>query len=150
VHYVHSSTNPNGNHQPGGNKTKGRGKNHKGGRNNNNKPKDNVNNDISKYSVGEGKKEKRKVKFPCNICIDDHLTHLCPKLKEDASLLSLPPDVLTNPFPHNHHMASSSSNAKNAASGNQNPLMHEGDRLCVNMVKYLINVATRSRNYSSS
>jgi len=58
--------------------------------------------------------------------------------------------MLTNPFPHNQHMASSSSNAENATSGNQNPPTHEGDRLCVNMVKSQINVATWSRDYSSS
>jgi hypothetical protein len=150
VHSVQSSTNPNGNQQPGGNKRKGCGNNRKGGRNNDNKPKDNANNDRLKVNVGEGKKEKRKVKFPCKLCTDDHLTHLCPKLEEAVRLLSLPPVVLTNPFLHNQHMASSSSNARNAVSGSQNPPTHEGDRLCINMVKSQINVATRSRDYSSS
>jgi hypothetical protein len=150
VHYVQSSTNPNGNQQPGGNKRKGHGNNRKGGRNNNNKPKENANNDRLKVNAGEGKKEKQKVKFPCKLCTDDHLTHLCPKLEEATRLLSLPPTVLTNPFPHNQHMASSSSNAKNAVSGNQNPPVHEDDRLCINMVKSQINVATRSHDYSSS
>jgi hypothetical protein len=28
--------------------------------------------------VGEGKTEKRKVKYLCKICTNDHLTHLCP------------------------------------------------------------------------
>jgi hypothetical protein len=65
-------------------------------------------------------------------------------------ILSQTPTVLTNPFPHNQHMALSSSNARNAVSGNQNPLAHEGDYLCVNMVKSQINVATRSRGYVSS
>jgi hypothetical protein len=44
-------------------------------------------------------------------------------------------------------MASSSSNAENGVSGNQNPSTHEGDHLCVNMVKSQINVATWSRDY---
>jgi hypothetical protein len=57
--------------------------------------------------------------------------------------------VLTNPFPHNQHMASSSSNAKNVASGSQNPPTQDGDHLCINMVKYEVNVATRSHDYSS-
>jgi hypothetical protein len=47
-------------------------------------------------------------------------------------------------------MASSSSNSINESSGNQNPLAHEGDRLCVNMVKYHIYVATQSRDYGST
>jgi hypothetical protein len=89
---VQSSTNPNGNQQLGGNKRKGRGNNRKGGRNNDNKPKDNAKNDRLKVNAGEGKKEKRKVKFPCKLCIDDHLTHLCPKLEEAARILSLPPN----------------------------------------------------------
>jgi hypothetical protein len=58
VHYVQSSTNLNGNQQPGGNKKKGWGNNRKGGKNNNNKPKDNGNNEKSNNNVGEGKKER--------------------------------------------------------------------------------------------
>jgi hypothetical protein len=58
--------------------------------------------------------------------------------------------VLTNPFPHNQHMDLGSSNTKNVSSGNQNPSTHEGDHLCVNMVKSQIDVATRSRDYDSS
>jgi hypothetical protein len=100
-------------------------------------------------NAGEGKKERRKVKSPCKLCTDDHLTHLCPKLAEVVSLLSLPPVVLTNTFPHNQHMASSSSNAENVASGSQNPPAQDGDRLCINMVNSQVNVATGSRNYSS-
>jgi hypothetical protein len=121
VHSVHSSSNPNNNQQLGGNRKKGRHNNHKGGRNNNKKPKCNDKND---NNVGEGKKEKRKVKFPCKLCTDDHLTHLFPKLEKVVRLLYQLPDVMTNPFPHNHHMALSSSNARNVSSGNQNPLTH--------------------------
>jgi hypothetical protein len=80
VHYVQSLTTPNGNQQAEGNKNKGHGKNSKGWRNNKNKPKDNSNNENLNNNVGEGKKERRKVEFPCKICTDDHLTHLCPKL----------------------------------------------------------------------
>jgi hypothetical protein len=120
VHSVQMSTNPNGNQQPGGNKNIGRGNNHKA-RKNNNKPKDNGNNEKSNNNVGEGKKERQKVKFPCKLCTNNHLTHLCPKIVEATRLLSLLPAVLTNLFPHNHQMASSSSNAENEASGSQNP-----------------------------
>jgi hypothetical protein len=149
IHYVHSSTNPNGNQQPGGNKKKGCGNNCKGGRNDN-KAKDNANNYRLKFNVGEGNKEKRKVKFPCNIYTYYHLTHLCPKLEEATRILSLPPSMMTSPFPHNKHMASSSFNVGNVVSGIQNHPTHEGDRLCVNMVKSQINVATQSHDYSSS
>jgi hypothetical protein len=148
VHFVQSLTNPNGNQQPRGNRRKGRG-NHKGGRNDN-KTKENANNDRLKVNDGEGKREKKKVKFPCKLCTDDHLTHLFPKIEEATRLLSQLSTMLTNPFLHNHHMASSSSNAINVAGGNQNPLAHEGDCLCVNMFKSQINLATWSRDYSSS
>jgi hypothetical protein len=57
--------------------------------------------------------------------------------------------VLTNPFPHNQHLASSSSNAGNAVGGGQNHQSQDGDRLCINMVDAKIDVATRSRDYSS-
>jgi hypothetical protein len=40
----------------------------KGGGNNNQNPKSDVN-------ARGSKKEKRKVKFPCNICNEYHLTH---------------------------------------------------------------------------
>jgi hypothetical protein len=82
---VQSSKNPNGNQQLGENKKKGRN-NCKGGKNNN-KPKDNGNNEKMNNNAGEGKRERCKVKFPCNICTDDHLTHLCPKLAESSRLL---------------------------------------------------------------
>jgi hypothetical protein len=140
--------NPNGDQQLDGNKRKGQ-KNHKGGRNGN-KPKDKYNNGKHNDNAGEGKKEKCKVKFPCKLCTDDHLTHLCPKLVEAARLLNLPPVVLMNPFPHNQHLASSSSNARNAPGGSQNPPSQDGDRVCINMVDAKINIATRSRDYSSS
>jgi hypothetical protein len=134
VRFMQSSTDPNGNQQPGGNKKKGCNNNRKGGKNKN-KPKDNGNNE---------KTNKNK------ICMDDHLTHLCPKLAEIVILLSLPPVMLTNPFPHNQHMASSSSNVENASGGIQNPLSQDNDRLCINMINYQVNVATLSHDYSSS
>jgi hypothetical protein len=82
--------------------------NHNGGKNGN-KSKDN--NEKTGNSAGEGQREKRKVKCPCNLCTDDHLTHLCPKLAEAARILAQSPAVLTNPFPH-QHLASSSSNVE--------------------------------------
>jgi hypothetical protein len=100
VHSMQSSNDPNGNQQLGENKNKGRKNNLKGGKNNN-KPKDNGNNEKMNNNVGEGKKEMRKVKFPCELCTNDHLTDLCPKIAEAARLLSLPPVVLKNHFPHN-------------------------------------------------
>jgi hypothetical protein len=140
VHSVQSSANPNGNQQPGGGNKKGCN-NHKGGKNNN-KPKGNGNNDKTNNNAREGKRERRKVKFPCNLCTNYHLTHLCPKLAETVRLLSLSPTVLMNPFPHNQHMASISSNARNVTGGSQNPPLQDDKCLCINMVDEKVNVAT--------
>jgi hypothetical protein len=90
------------------------------------------------------------VKFPCKLCTNDHLTHLCPKLIEAARLLNLPPSVLKNPFPHNQHLASSSSNTGNVPGRSQNPPLQDGNCVCINMVNAKIDVATHSRDYSSS
>jgi hypothetical protein len=128
VHFVQSLTSLNGNHQTGGNKKKGRNNNHNGGKNNN-KPKDNGNNEKTNNNAGEGKKERWKVNFPCKLCIGNHLTHLFPKLVKAMRILSLLPIMLTNPFPHNHHMSSNYVNAGNVASGSQNPSMQDNDHL---------------------
>jgi hypothetical protein len=92
VHSVQSLKNPYGNQQQGGNNKKGRNK-RKGGKNGN-KPKDNNNNEKTGSNFGEGKREKCKVNFPCNICTYDHLTHLFPKLAEAARLLAQSPAVM--------------------------------------------------------
>jgi hypothetical protein len=118
VHSVQSSTNPNGNQQLGVNKKKGHN-NCKGGKNGN-KPKDNNNNDKTGNNDGEGKRERRKMNFPCKIFTDDNLTHLCLRLGEVARLLAQSPAMVMNPFPHNQHLASRSSNVRNAAGGGQN------------------------------
>jgi hypothetical protein len=65
-------------------------------------------------------------------------------------LLSQSSVVLTNPFPHNQHLALSSSNTGNVAGGIQNPSLQDGNRLCINMVYEKFNVATRSQDYISS
>ena len=50
-------------------------------------------------------KKMNKVKFPCNLCGDSHLTHLCPQITEAKRLLGQPNAaqqtvVLSNHFPH--------------------------------------------------
>jgi hypothetical protein len=58
--------------------------------------------------------------------------------------------MLTNPFPHNQHLASSSLNTGNAPGASQNPPPQDGDRVCINMVDAKIDIATRSRDHGSS
>ena len=59
-----------GNQQPSGKKKKG-----KKGEGNQNKPKP-MNN------ANGGKKDKKKVNFPCNLCQGDHLTHQFPLIDQ--------------------------------------------------------------------
>ena len=78
---VHSlqSLNQKGNQQPERNKKKGKN-NHRGGNKN-----ENANfNDKNPRNAGGDKQSKRKVKFPCKLCKDDHLTYLCPRIEEQV------------------------------------------------------------------
>ena len=57
-----------------------------------------------KEDEGDNKKTN-KVKFPCKLCGESHLTHLCTKISEAKRLLGQPNTtqqmvVLSNPFPH--------------------------------------------------
>jgi ribosomal protein L44E len=61
-------------------------------------------NNGKKEDEGDNKKTN-KVKFPCKLCGESHLTHLCPKINEAKRLLGQPNiaqemTILSNPFPH--------------------------------------------------
>ena len=58
------------NQQPRRNRKKGKNNNRKGG----NKNENANNSDKNGRNAGGDKQEKRKVKFPCKLCQDDHLT----------------------------------------------------------------------------
>ena len=92
-----------GNQQPRRNRKKGKN-NRKGG----NKDENANNNDKNDGNFGGEKQTKRKVKFLCKLCKDDHLTYLCPRIKEASRFLAQGPAVLTNPLPHNQNMNSKS------------------------------------------
>ena len=64
-----------GNQQPRRNKKNGKN-NHKGGNRNENANS----NDKNTQNAGGDKQRKCKVNFPCKLCKDDHLTHLCPQI----------------------------------------------------------------------
>ena len=91
------SSDQKGNQQPGRNRKKGKNNNRKGG----NKNENANNNDKNGRNVGGDKQAKCKVKFPCKLCKEDHLTYLCPRIEEALRFLAQGPDVLTNPLPHN-------------------------------------------------
>ena len=72
---VFAQTSQKGNQQPGRKKKRG-----KKGEGNQKKQKPTKNAD-------GGKKEKKKVKFPCKLCHEDHLTHLYPLMDQAQKLL---------------------------------------------------------------
>jgi hypothetical protein len=126
------STNPKANQQPDGKKKqRKKGKGDK-------KPTNNV---------GGGNIEKKKSKYPCNLCMEDHPTHLCPRLAEAQKLLAQQqPVVLTNPFPHGKNLTQASSSMDG---GSQGPPPSSSNPSAVNvyMLKGDAHIATRAHDY---
>ena len=84
---VFAQTSQKGNQQPSGKNKRG-----KKGEGNQNKQKPTNNAD-------GGKKEKKKVKFPCKLCHEDHLAHQCPLMEQAQKMLKgQQPVVLKDPF----------------------------------------------------
>ena len=77
------SSDQKGNQQPGRNK-KNEKNNHKGGNKNENANYD----DKNTRNVGGDKQNKHKVKFPCKLCKEDHLTHLCPHMEDTSRFIA--------------------------------------------------------------
>jgi hypothetical protein len=62
---------------------------------------------------GERNTEKKKSKYPFNLCTEDHLTHQFPWIAEARKLLAQrQPAVLINPFPHGKNLTQDSSSAE--------------------------------------
>ena len=77
------SSDQKGNQQPRRNRKKGKNNNNKKGGNKNENAN---NNDKNNKNAGGDKQNKHKVKFPCKLCKDDHLTYLCPRMDEASKL----------------------------------------------------------------
>ena len=72
-----------GNQHPGRNKKKEKN-NRKGGNKNKNA---NYNDKNARNAEGDNH-TKHKVKFPFNLCKEDHLTHLCPRMEDASSFIT--------------------------------------------------------------
>jgi hypothetical protein len=84
-------------------------------------------------NAGGGKIEKRKSKYLCNLCTEDHPLHLCPRLAKDQKLLAhQKPAVLMNPFSHGKNMAQASTSSS-AERGIQGPPMSTGNNSATNV-----------------
>ena len=95
--------------------------------------------------LGGGKQAKQKVKFPCKLCKDNHLTYLFPCIEEASRFLAHGPTVLTNPLLHNQNMNSKS---HDQFSDDHDPPETSG-RGCINMV-CAVKVVMHAKDYGSS
>jgi hypothetical protein len=132
---VHSiqTTNPKANQQPEGKKKQR--KKSKGDK----KPND---------KAGEGTTEKRKVRYPCNICAEDHPTHLCPRLAEAQKFVTQQQQaVLTNPFQHGHNLTQASVSTEKGSHENCPP-QNASSSVNIYMMKSDAFIATRAHDYS--
>ena len=100
-------------------------------------------------NAGGDKKSKRKVKFPCKLCGDDHLTHLCSDMEDASKFIAQGPAVFTNPLPNNQNMNSRTVDPGCASSGTPNAPDVASVHGCINMVKDT-SVVMRVKDYGSS
>jgi hypothetical protein len=134
---VHSvqTTNPKANQQPEGKKKQR--KKSKGDK----KPND---------KAGEGATEKRKARYPCNLCAEDHPTHLCPRLAEAQKFVTQHQQaVLTNPFQHGQNLTQASASTEKGSHENCPP-QNASSSANVYMMKSDAFIATRAHDYSNS
>jgi hypothetical protein len=132
---VHSvqMTNPKANQQPKG-KKKQRKKS-----NGDKKPNDNA---------GKGTTERKKARYPCNLCAEDHPTHLCPRLAEAQKFVTQQQQaVLTNPFQHGKNLTQASASAEGGSHKNCPP-PNNPSSANIYMMKSDAFIATRAHDYS--
>jgi hypothetical protein len=94
--------------------------------------------------------EKQKVRYPCNLCAEDHLSHLCPRLAEAQKFVTQQQQaVLTNPFQHGQNLTQASTSTEG---GNQEtcPPPNNPSSLNVYMVRGHAFIMTRVHDYSKS
>jgi hypothetical protein len=132
VHFV-QTTNPKATQQPEGKKKqRKKGKGDK-------KPTDNV---------GEGITEKRKARYPCNLCAEDQPTHLCPRLTKAQKFVTQQQQaVLTNPFQHGKNLTQASTSAE-GGSQEACPPPNNSSSANVYMVRGDALITTRAHNYN--
>ena len=89
------------------------------------------------------------MKFPCKLCKDDHLTHLCPRMEDASRFITQGPAVFTSPLPNNQNMNLRTIDPGCASGGTQNPPEAASGHGCINMVRST-KVVTRAKDYGLS
>ena len=100
-------------------------------------------------NAGGDKQPKHKVKLPCNLYKDNHLTHLCPRMEDASKFIAQGPIVFTNPLPNNQNMNLRTVDPGCASGKNQNPPEATSGHGCINMV-HAAKVVTRVKYYGLS
>jgi hypothetical protein len=88
------------------------------------------------------------VRYPCNLCMEDHPTHLCPRLAEAQKFVTQQqPAVLTNPFQHGQNLTQASASTEGGSQG-PSPSSNNPTSANVYMVKGDAFISTRAHDYS--
>jgi hypothetical protein len=87
-------------------------------------------------------------RYPCNLCMEDHPTHLCPRLAEAQKfVMQQQPTVLTNPFQHGKNLTQASASTEGGSQG-PSPSSNNPASVNVYMVKGDAFISTRAHDYS--
>jgi hypothetical protein len=88
------------------------------------------------------------VRYPCNLCMKDHPTHLCPRLAEAQKFVTQQqPVVLSNPFQHGKNLTQASASMK-GGSQSPSPSLNNSASTNVYMVKGDAFISIRAHDYS--
>jgi hypothetical protein len=92
--------------------------------------------------------EKWKARYPCNLCVEYHLIHICPRLAEAQNFVTQQQQaMLTIPFQHGKNLTQASTSAEG---GNQEtcPPPNNPSSTNVYMVRSDALIMTRAHDYS--
>jgi hypothetical protein len=88
------------------------------------------------------------VRYLCNLCAEDHPTHLCPRLAEAQKFVTQQQQaVLTNPFQHGKNLTQASTSVK-GGSQETYPPPNNSSSANVYMVRGDALITTRAQDYS--
>jgi hypothetical protein len=88
------------------------------------------------------------VRYPCNLCTEDHLTHLCPRLAEAQKFVTQQQHaMLTNPFQHGKNLTQASASTEGGGQETCPPLNNPAFTN-VYMVRGDSFISTRAHDYS--
>jgi hypothetical protein len=101
-------------------------------------------------NVGGGNNEKWKVRYPCNLCAEDHLNHQFPQLVEAQKFVTQQQLVmLTNPFQHGQNLTQASTSAEGGSQG-PSPSSNNPASVNVYMMKGDAFISNREHDYSKT